>query len=105
MIDDPSEGGAGEEWFEVLVTYDSLEAEMVKDILESGGIAVVIRSSKVSPYPVNVGKIGEVRVLVREDDREIAERVLRGVRDGELSISGDGEEGDAGGDQGGFRRS
>jgi hypothetical protein len=59
----------------------------------------------VSPYPVNVGKIGEVRVLVREDDREIAERVLRGVRDGELSISGDGEEGDAGGDHGGFRRS
>lgn len=66
-------------WVELLVTYDSLEAEMIKDLLESGEIPVVIRSAKVSPYPVNVGKIGEVKVLVREEDFEKAEAVMRDV--------------------------
>lgn len=67
-----------EEWVEVLMTYDSLEAEMVKDLLESGGIPVVLRSLKVTPYPVNIGKMGEIRVLVRKEDKEAAAKVIRG---------------------------
>lgn len=58
------------------MTYDCLEAEMIKDLLESGGIEVNIRSCKVSPYPVNVGKMGEVKVLIREKDKEAAEALL-----------------------------
>jgi hypothetical protein len=69
---------SSEEWIEVYLTFDQLEAEMIKALLESGDIPVVVRSSKVSPYPVNIGKIGEVRILVRESDREIAEEVIRG---------------------------
>ncbi len=67
-----------EEWVEVLVTYDPLEAEIIKDLLESGGIPVVLRSSKVSPYPVNIGKMGEIKVLVRKEDKELAEQVIEG---------------------------
>ena len=67
-----------EEWVEVLVTYDSIEAEIVKDLLESGGIPVVLRSSKVTPYPVNIGKIGEIRILVRKEDKDAAEEVIKG---------------------------
>ncbi|MBF0505808.1 MAG: DUF2007 domain-containing protein [Nitrospirae bacterium] len=70
-----------EEWVEVLVTCDPLEAEMVKDLLESGEIPVVIRSSKVSPYPVNIGKMGEIRLLVPEVCRTLAEKVIRGEED------------------------
>jgi hypothetical protein len=70
-----------EEWTTLLVTYDSLEAEMLKDLLESGEIPVVLRSAKVSPYPVNIGKMGEVKVLVREADRETAEEMLRKFRE------------------------
>jgi hypothetical protein len=66
-------------WVELLITYDSLEAEMIKDLLESGEIPVVIRSAKVSPYPVNVGKIGEVKVLVREEDIEKAKELLNDI--------------------------
>jgi hypothetical protein len=66
-------------WVEVFVTYDSLEAEMIKDLLESGGIDAEIRSSKVRPYPVNLGKMGEVKILVRESDREAAEEVIKGT--------------------------
>jgi hypothetical protein len=72
-----------EEWIEVFVTYDPIEAEMIKDLLESGGISVVLRSSKVTPYPVNIGKMGEVKILVRKEDKEEAERVIRGEEDRE----------------------
>jgi len=68
-------------WIELLVTYDSLEAEMIKDLLESGGIEVEIRSAKVTPYPVNIGKMGEVKVLVKEEDRATAEEMLRDRQD------------------------
>lgn len=87
-MSDPGQGR--EEWVEVMVTYDSLDAEMIKDLLESGDIPVVLRSSKVSPYPVNVGKIGEIKILVRAVDREIAEKVIRGDED-EVSTIGDGD--------------
>jgi hypothetical protein len=64
------------EWTELLVTNNEIEAEMIKDLLESGGIPVVIRSSKVSPYPVSIGKMGEVKVLVRKTDLEAAKAAL-----------------------------
>ena len=70
-----------EEWVAILITYDPLEAEIVKDLLESGGIPVVLRSSKVTPYPVNIGKIGEVKVLVRVEDKETAEDVIKSGND------------------------
>jgi hypothetical protein len=70
-----------EDWSVVLVTYDTLEAEIIRDLLESGGIAVVIRSSKVSPYPVNVGKIGEIKLLVRDEDKDLAEEVIQSYGD------------------------
>ena len=69
------------EWVEILITYDPLEAEMIKDLLESGGIPVVLRSSKVSPYPVNIGKMGEIKILVKKEDKETAEEVIKGGDD------------------------
>jgi hypothetical protein len=66
-----------EDWVQILVTYDPIEAEIIKDLLESGGIPVVLRSSKVSPYPVNIGKMGEIKVLVRKEDKETAEDVIK----------------------------
>lgn len=65
-----------EEWVELLITCDPIEAEIIKDLLESGGIPIVLRSSKITPYPVNIGKIGEVKVYVRKEDKETAERVI-----------------------------
>jgi hypothetical protein len=65
------------EWVEVFVTYDAMEAEIIKDILESGDISVVLRSAKISPYPVNIGKFGEIKILVRKQDKERAEEVIK----------------------------
>lgn len=66
-----------DEWVEIVITYDVLEAEMIKDVLESGGIPVVLRSSKISPYPVNIGKMGEIKILVRKEDKEIAQEAIK----------------------------
>ncbi len=68
----------GGEWVEVLITYDRLEAEIIKDLLESGGIPVVLRSSKMTSFPVNLGKMGEIKVLVRKEEKEVAERIIEG---------------------------
>ncbi len=70
-----------ETWITLVITHDQLEAEMIKDLLESGDIPVVIRSAKVSPYPVNIGKMGEIKVLIRETDKDAAEEVLARYRE------------------------
>jgi hypothetical protein len=63
--------------FEVVhVTYDPVEAEMLKDVLEGGGIDVVLRSDKVSPFPVNVGKVGEMKLLVPKESAEAARELI-----------------------------
>jgi hypothetical protein len=69
--------GTENDWVVVYVTYDLIEAEIIKDLLNSGGIKVILRSSKISPYPVNIGKIGEVKLIVRKEDEEIAKELIR----------------------------
>lgn len=64
------------EWSEVLFTYDEVEAEIVKDLLESEGIQVVVQSLKISPYPVSIGRMGEIRLMVRNEDIEKAKDIL-----------------------------
>lgn len=69
-----------EEWVQVFVTYDPVEAEIVRDLLESGGIEVKLVSLKVTPYPVNIGKMGEVRLKVRASDEEAAREAIERFR-------------------------
>ncbi len=70
------EGGEPDDWVEAFCTYDPVEAEIVKDLLESGGISVNTVSLKVGPYPVNIGRMGEVKLMVREKDRETALKAI-----------------------------
>ncbi len=63
-------------WVLLKIVYDETEAEIIMGLLQSGGIDVKVRSSKVLPYPVNIGKIGEIKIFVREEDLQEAERVI-----------------------------
>lgn len=65
------------DWVELLCTYDETEAQIVKDIIESEGIEVVCKSLKISPYPVNIGRIGEVRLLVKAGDLQNSQDILK----------------------------
>ncbi|MBI5025450.1 MAG: DUF2007 domain-containing protein [Nitrospirae bacterium] len=69
------------EWVELLVTYDLIEANIVKGLLEGEGIKVIFRSSKVTPYPVNIGKMGEIKLLVRAEDLQKAKDVIKIMED------------------------
>ncbi len=73
------------EWEEILFTYDIVEAEIVKDLLELENIQVVVNSMKVTPYPVNIGKMGEVKLLVKKDDLEKARNILMIMKENEGS--------------------
>ncbi len=68
-------------WVELLCTYDEIEAQIVKDVIESEGIEVVCRNLKISPYPVNIGRIGEVRLLVKADDLQKSQDILKIMQD------------------------
>lgn len=70
------------EWVEVLFTYDEIEAEIVKDLLDAEGIQVVVQSLKISPYPVSIGRMGEIRLMVRDEDIEKARDVLSVMEQG-----------------------
>jgi hypothetical protein len=35
----------------------------------------------VTPYPVNIGKMGEIKIMVRNEDKEQAEEVLKEIDD------------------------
>ena len=69
------------EWAEVLFTYDEIEAEIVQDILEAEGIEVSVRSRRVSQFPVNVCRMGEISLLVKQEDLEKARNVLKIMRE------------------------
>ncbi len=64
------------DWTELLLTYDDIEAHLVKGILEAENIQVVIESMKITPYPVSFGRLGEVRVMVKKEDLDQAKTVL-----------------------------
>ncbi len=68
-------------WVELLVTYDEVEAQIIKNILDAENIPLVIDSSKIRPYPVNIGRIGEIKLLVRKEDLEKAKEVLKVMKD------------------------
>ena len=75
-----------DEWVEVLFTYDDVEAGIVKDLLETEGIEVVVKSLKVTPYPVSIGRMGEIRLLVRKSDIKSAENMIKAMKkNGETS--------------------
>jgi hypothetical protein len=65
------------EWVELLITNNEIEAAMIKDLLESGGISVKMRSARVRPYPVSIGRMSEIKILVRKSDLEAAKEFLK----------------------------
>jgi hypothetical protein len=67
---------AHEVWKDVYTTFDESEAAIVSGLLESEGIPCRVESSRVSQFPVTVGKLGEVTVYVRMKDFELACKVL-----------------------------
>ena len=71
------------EWVEVLFTYDEIEADIVQQVLEAEDIVVDVRSQRISPFPVNVCRMGEIRLMVKSGDLKRAHEVLQIMRETE----------------------
>ena len=69
------------EWVEVFFTYDEIEAEIVKDILEAEDIEVAVKSQRVSPFPANVCRMGEIKLMVKDEDLDRARQVIKIMSD------------------------
>ena len=68
-------------WVEIIDTNDEIEAQIVKNILEAENIPVVMNSMKIRPYPVSIGRIGEVRLFVKAKDIEKARDVIKAMKE------------------------
>lgn len=65
------------EWMVVYITYNFLEAQIVAGRLESEGIkALVYQEPGANAIGIRIGRMGEIKVLVRADDYDTAEALL-----------------------------
>jgi hypothetical protein len=65
------------EWMVVYITYNFLEAQIVAGRLESEGIqALVYQEPGANAIGIRIGRMGEVKVLVRAEDYDMAETLL-----------------------------
>lgn len=69
------------DWVEFLVTGDDLESEIVRNILEAEGVKVVVDSLKVRPYPVSIGRMGQIKLLVKKSDEKEARRIIKAMKE------------------------
>jgi hypothetical protein len=61
----------------VYITYNFLEAQIVAGRLESDGIkALVYQEPGANAIGIRIGRMGEVKVLVRAEDYDAAEALL-----------------------------
>jgi len=74
---------------EIYLSYDMLEADLIKGLLEENGIPCFVRDMTISPYPLSIGKFAEKRIAVDENDVEEAVRLIGEARgDGYISPEG-----------------
>ena len=67
-----------ENWVVLEQVSGSAVAEMLKGLLEAQGIEVLLSQEGIGEwaYPVVVGPLGEIQVLVKEDQLEQAQQVM-----------------------------
>jgi hypothetical protein len=65
---------------EVAKVWGPVEAEVIKSFLESQGIPCLLRGLVVqSVHPFSADGLGEIRIMVREEDFSTAEKLLQEI--------------------------
>lgn len=74
---------------EIYFSYNDIEADLIKNLLEEHDIYCIVRDMKISPYPVSLGEFSEKRIVVEEDKVEEAKTLIRyAIKDGYISDKG-----------------
>jgi hypothetical protein len=76
-------------WICVYTTSTELEANMVRNYLESNEIEVQILSKQDSAYALTVGYMAVVFLYVPEEISEKAEKAINEWKDGEIQLTDD----------------
>ncbi len=78
-----------ETFIEIYATYDILEAEQIIGLLHDRGIVARARDLGISPYPLNIGKFNEKRIMVMASDKTKAlSEISSAIQDQVISSSG-----------------
>lgn len=73
------------EYFEVYSANGQLEADMIRLMLEASGLHVITnQESAGAVYGLTVGPLGEVMILVPENEVEEANALLQAMEEGKL---------------------
>lgn len=68
---------------EICRVMGPVEAEVIKNFLESEGVPCILQGQMVQAvYPILVDGLGEMRVMVAEQDLEVARELLKTREDG-----------------------
>lgn len=55
------------ELLDLYITYNPMEAQFIKDMLDDNDVACFIRGMEVSQFPLSVGNMAQTRVVVESD--------------------------------------
>ena len=83
--------GDGVTWIEIASASSEDEANLLKGFLDNEGIPAQIENVKFHMEPVNVGKMGEIRIFVSEEDEQRALDLLRKREDAFERLDDDDE--------------
>ncbi len=74
---------------EIYLSYNEIEADLIKGLLEDNDIYCIVRDMRITPYPVSIGDFSEKRIAVEEDKVEEAKILItEAIRDGYISNEG-----------------
>jgi hypothetical protein len=94
-----------EKWERVDVINGDLQAELLRGLLEAQGIAVYLSQEGAghNVYPVSIGPLARVELLVHSSDVEAAREILKKYYAGEFdqgdTPTGESQENNSGSDQ------
>lgn len=74
---------------EIFVAQGRIEAEFLAALLEEGGLEVGLRDVESTPFPTSGGIMGEIILVVHEDDENIARTLIdEAMNNGQISEKG-----------------
>jgi hypothetical protein len=65
------------EWVGIHTTTNEYEANIIKGLLETEGIFCLLKSSRVAQFPLAVGRLGEIKIMVAPSEAEQGKEILR----------------------------
>jgi hypothetical protein len=65
------------EWVGIHTTTNEYEANIIKGLLETEGIFCLLKSSRVAQFPLAIGHLGEIKIMVAPSEAEQGKEILR----------------------------